>query len=366
MASKSLPSSFKQKQHSSISIRCTTTNDSFNDIIFHNASSFSWSVKKSSPLATQPEDTSTISQKSWINPRWSTVSGSLIIRQRSKHKSATRHWHNRQKRRTYPPSSDILRIEHKQFFKRPPQRTQQSLAEILTAFYSRSSDSSSSSTKRLGNILKKKGKQPLNQQQQEEKKPQLHVDTEVGKLFQPPATISSKTSTPSTQIKFPTPPKRFSAIYIDSTGKYGKVDYIAPRRKSKTLQLVHLFQHGVKKQKLTSTTTTEIMTFPQGDKEKRGGGGNGEEEEEEHGYENKLRVPIDAVLFLFGFLIFPFWWIGVWVYYRRRRRYKKKQRIIGTDLFSKNTFGFLNCIFSFISIIFIFVILSLIIWIVKS
>lgn len=273
-----------------------------------------------------------------------------MMRQRNKKTAASRNWINRQKRRTFPPSSDILRLEQKRYFKR--QRNQQSLADILTAFYS--SSESSSVSKRIGKILKKKGKQPYR------KKARLHVDTQqqqqqqhyteqqiksaVMAMFQPPPTISSKSSSPSTPIKFPTPPKRFSAVFIDSTGKHGKVNYIEPS-KSKSKQLLHYFQHGVT-QKLP---TAAITTIP---------------EEDAHSYRldskyNQTRL--EATLFLFGFIFFPFWWIGVWVHHRR-----PVQNHYYNDLFSVRTFSYLNTIFTFISILLIIVILSLIIWLVKA
>ncbi|GAA5812861.1 hypothetical protein MFLAVUS_006320 [Mucor flavus] len=347
MGSKSLPSSFKQKNsYSNISIQ-----ERGSDIVL-NSSSLSSSVKKSSPLAKSSwcNEDSTISHKSWLNRRWSTISGSLMMRQRNKKTAASRNWINRQKRRTFPPSSDILRLEQKRYFKR--QRNQQSLADILTAFYS--SSESSSVSKRIGKILKKKGKQPYR------KKARLHVDTQqqqqqqhyteqqiksaVMAMFQPPPTISSKSSSPSTPIKFPTPPKRFSAVFIDSTGKHGKVNYIEPS-KSKSKQLLHYFQHGVT-QKLP---TAAITTIP---------------EEDAHSYRldskyNQTRL--EATLFLFGFIFFPFWWIGVWVHHRR-----PVQNHYYNDLFSVRTFSYLNTIFTFISILLIIVILSLIIWLVKA
>ncbi|KAI8094065.1 hypothetical protein BDF21DRAFT_407915 [Thamnidium elegans] len=336
MESKSLPSSFKQKNsYSNISIQ-----ERGSDI---NSSSLSSSVKKSSPLAKSSwcNEDSTISHRSWLNRRWSTISGSLMMRQRNKKTAASHNWINRQKRRTFPPSSDILRLEQKRYFKR--QHHRQSLADILTAFYS--SSESSSVSKRIGKILKKKGKQPYR------KKAQLHVDTQqhyteqqlksaVMAMFQPPPTISSKSSSPSTPIKFPTPPKRFSAVFIDSTGKHGKVNYIEPS-KSKSKQLLHYFQHGV-------TQKLPITTIP-------------EEDAPSYHLHNKYNhTRLEATLFLFGFIFFPFWWIGVWLHYRHPAQGHYN------DLFSVRTFAYLNTIFTFISILLIIVILSLIIWLVKA
>lgn len=350
-SSKSLPSNFKQKyphNNSTISyIQDKSINDN-SDIII-NSSSLSSSVKKSSPLTKaswfnqEINDSSTISNKSWLNRRWSTVSGSLVVRQRLKNLTATQLWLNRQKRRTYPPCVDILRQEQKRFpvFKR--QNDRQSLADILATFYSGSSDSSSVS-KRIGKILKKKGKQPYNKK--------LHINTQkelkAATIFQLPPTISSKSSSPSTQIKFPTPPKRFSAIYIDVYGKQGKVDYVRSTN-NRPQYLLNLIQHGVPH---TLPMYSKITTTVENDT-------NNLDEPSYCLNKYNSRLSMYATLFVFGFIFFPLWWIGAWLHYRQEQQY------CNFDLFSVRTFAYLNVIFTVMSLALLIVIISLIIWLAK-
>lgn len=403
MSSKSLPTSYKQynKSHNStISIpidKSLFSNHSDSYIIdYNNSPSLSSSVKKSSPL-TKPwfnpadailNDSSTASSKSWKSRRWSTVSGSLIVKRKRKKSNATRLWIIRQKRRTYPPATDILKQEQKRFgitlgdtattavpaiFKREAQK-RQSLQEVLTSFYSRQnaqslqSSSSSSMSRRIGKKLKKKGKQPY---RNNKKKPHLHVDTTyteeelkiaVMSMFQPPPTISSKSSTPSSPLKFPTPPKRFSAIYVDSHGRKGKSDYKMPKSSRVSDYLLNMIQHGV---------PHKLMTTAMEEEEEEKTNYNIEQDYNHNIHKYNAQLSGDATLFLFGFLFFPFWWIGAFIYYRRTRRspiYTEQQEhcYYDNDLISIKTFAYLNTIFSFVSLILIIVIISLIIWLVKS
>jgi hypothetical protein len=395
-SSKSLPSSFNQNnRHRYSTISVTTGDKSLNSnnsdfivIDSFNSPSVSSSVKKSSPLI-KPwfnpadailNDSSTTSSKSYMCRRWSTVSGSLIVKRKHKKLTATRLWIIRQKRRTYPPSTDILKQEQKRFgvttgdttlpaaaaiFKKELQR-RQSLQEVLTTFHNRQhspsqSSSSSSVSKKIGKILKKKGKQPYRKKQ-----PQLHVDTThteeelktaVISIFQPPRTISSKSSTPSSPLKFPTPPKRFSAIYVDSSGKKGKSDYKRPKSGRLSNYILSFLQHGVPHKISTTTIVGENKAQYQASNYCL------------HKYNTQLTV--DATLFLFGFVFFPFWWIGAFIYYRRSRRTQKHQQqeeyyFHDNDLSTIQIFSYLNVIFSFVSLALIIVIISLIIWLVKS
>jgi hypothetical protein len=404
MSSKSLPSSFKENKraifHSSstvsrVTIEHSNNNSSgqiqstFKDVY---SSSFSSSnVKISSPL-TKPawhKEANTVntnssgatSDKSWITRRWSTVSGSLIARRKSKKSTASRLWLNRQKRRTFPPSNDILKRERKKFAlpsNVPPinkKHHRQSLQDILTTFYKYSNassggdsnndgndldstpTSSSSISKRLGRILKKRGKQPY-------KKPALAINTNTEyteeelkaammSIFQPPATISSKSSTPSSPLRFPTPPKRFSAYYVDSQGKSGKINYKSKAQLSQYFS--NLMQNGV----FSSIQPPKNPdATPLSDVEKK-----------QYKEYNK-QLLLNTCLFLFGFIFFPFWWIGAWLYFKRRKKTDTEELLndafYDKDILSIRTLAYLNSIFSCLSFVFVTVILSLVIWLVKS
>lgn len=350
---KSLPSNYKQKQNNStitISFVREKSIIESSDIILNSPSSLSSSVKKSSPLSKpswneEVNDSSTISQKSWLKRRWSTVSASqmMIDRRRYKKSTASQLWLNRQKRRTYPPC--IIRQQDQKtltMFKRKHHR--QSLADILTAFYhSGSSDSTTSSSvsKRIGKMLKKKkGKQPYNNNNSYNNK-KLRIDTKpeeaIMRMF-PPPTMSSNSSSPSTQIKFPTPPKRFSAIFIDAYGQQGKIDYVRPI-KSRPHYLLNLIQHGTP-DKLPPIIETYSST-----------------------QQGNPRQSMYATLFLFGFLFFPCWWIGAWLHYSR-----PKEACCGSHfhLLSVRTFAYLNVLFAAISVSLFIVIISLLIWLTKT
>ncbi|KAL9541158.1 hypothetical protein PS6_010432 [Mucor atramentarius] len=391
MSSKSLPTSFKQNKrpifHNNSTISRVTIQDSHssssnssdqiqsaNRDIY--SSSFSSSnVKISSPLtkpawlhhegdATVNTDSSgTTSDKSWMTRRWSTVSGSLIARRKSKKRAASRLWTNRQKRRTFPPSTDILERERKRFALPPAvppinkKHHRQSLQDILTTFYKYNSSggaSSSSMSKRLGRILKKRGKQPYNN-----KKPMLTINTSTRyteeelkaamiSMFQAPATISSKSSTPSSPLRFPTPPKRFSAYYVNSQGKAGKVNY--KHNMALSHHVLQFIQHGV----FSSHTPPPPSSMEKG----------------QHHYKTyNKQLMLNTSLFLFGFLFFPCWWLGAWLYYKRQQSSNSladEDVFYEHDLFSIRTIAYLNSIFSCLSFVLVAVILSLVIWLVKT
>lgn len=356
-SSKSLPSNFKQKlSHNSSTITISFVRDKSiieNSDIINNPSSLSSSVKKSSPLTKSSwcnediiNNSSTISSKSWITRRWSTVSASVIVRQRYKKTTASQLWLNRQKRRTYPPCIDIPRQDQKRFpvFKRKIHR--QSLADILTAFYSGSSDSSSVS-KKIEKMLKKKGKQPYHKKLwiNTQRKPE-----EAARVFQHPPTMSSNSSSPSTQIKFPTPPKRFSAIFIDAYGRQGKVDYVRPK-KGRPQYLLNLIQYGVPHKlpmMYTKNTTPAAKNYI---------------DEPSYGLNKQNpQLTMYATLFLFGFICFPCWWIGAWLHYRQ----KKPSCSNNFDLFSVQTFSYLNVMFAVISMALLIIIIAFVIWLAKS
>ncbi|KAI8641655.1 hypothetical protein BD408DRAFT_444091 [Parasitella parasitica] len=403
MSSKSLPSSFKHNNrailHNSSTISRVTiegSNSSGIDQIqsaykdMYSSSFSSSNVKISSPLAkpawyneantVNTSSSGTASDKSWMTRRWSTVSGSLIARRKAKKSTASRLWANRQKRRTFPPSTDILKRERKRFALPPAvppiinkkHYHRQSLQDILTTFYkyddpsssgnssnvdsgSNSAPTSSSSmSKKLGRILKKKGKQPL-------KKPVLMINTSANyseqelkaammSMFQPPATISSKSSTPSSPLRFPTPPKRFSAYYVNSQGKSGRVDYRAKMGLSN--YLFNVIQHGV----FSSSSLPHQPSISNAT------------EGQYREYNKELLL--NASLFLFGFVFFPFWWIGTWLYLKRRKQLDSDELSCNVyhdnDLFSIRTIAYLNSIFSCLSFMLVAVVLSLVIWLVKS
>lgn len=364
MSSKSLPSSFKQSQRScnqrtlfnnSSTISRATDTSSNNINPAYSSSLSSSNVKTSSPLTRAWFNEETIlktdthsSDKSWLTRRWSTISGSLVMKRRHKKKSATRVWNQRQKRRTFPPSTNILKQEQKKFYPEllllhKSSKNRQSLADILSAFQcydpSPNSTSSSSLSRRFGRILKKKGKQPMKQ------KPRLnvHIEQKSMAMFQPPPTISSRSSTPSSSpLKFPTPPKRFSAFFVDSQGRSGKVGYKRPSTShSKFLNLIY---HGISHQKPEheEVISSSASTY------------------------NK-QLYINALLFMSGFVFFPFWWIGAWVYfYKKRPLVEEQEELYRNDLFSIKTFAYLNGIFSCISFVFSLFIIALIIWMIKA
>lgn len=411
MSSKSLPTSFKQNKrpifHNSSIISRVTIQDShssssnssdqiqsaFRDVY---SSSFSSSnVKISSPLtkpawfhheggATVNTDSSgTTSDKSWMTRRWSTVSGSLIARRKSKKTTASRLWTNRQKRRTFPPSTDILERERKRFALPPAvppinkKHHRQSLQDILTTFYKYNSSgggiidghnasesntpttaSSSSMSKRLGRILKKRGKQPYNN-----KKPMLTINTSTRyteqelkaamiSMFQAPATISSKSSTPSSPLRFPTPPKRFSAYYVNSQGKSGKVSY--KHKMALSHHVLQFIQHGVFSPHTPPPPPPPLSSMEKG----------------QHHYKTyNKQLMLNTSLFLFGFLFFPCWWLGAWLYYKRQQSSSSladQDVFYEHDLFSIRTIAYLNSIFSCLSFVLVAVILSLVIWLVKT
>lgn len=376
MSSKSLPSSFKQSQHSgnqrtlfynnSTISRTTDTNSSNKDLTPAYSSSLSSSnVKTSSPLtrAWPNEDTlqqtdTNSSDKSWLMHRWSTVSGSLIIKRKHKKKSAVRIWNQRQKRRTFPPSSDILKQEQKKFrpellFIHNSSKNRHSLADVLSAFQrynpSLNSTSSSSLSQRFGKILKKKGKQPMKRT-----KPTLNVQIEhksaIMTLFQPPPTISTGSSTPSSPpLKFPTPPKRFSAFFVDSQGRSGKTGYQRPKNSHPHHKFLNLIYHG-----LLYPKSEEQGVIPSSAKTYK---------------RYKRQLCIHALLFMSGFVFFPSWWIGAWFYFFRRRpeaEHEEEQALYRNDLFSIKTFAYLNAIFSCISFVLSLFIIALIIWMVED
>ncbi|GAN07933.1 hypothetical protein MAM1_0183d07438 [Mucor ambiguus] len=427
-SSKSLPSSFKQNKrpifHNNSTISRVTieggshssSNSSdqiqsaYKDIY---SSSFSSSnVKISSPL-TKPawlqhegdvtvntNSSGTTSDKSWMTRRWSTVSGSLIARRKNKKTTASRLWTNRQKRRTFPPSTDILKRERKKFALPPAvppinkKHHRQSLQDILTTFYkyndpynvassssggglgggmdsnesgsTPTTTSSSSMSKRLGRILKKRGKQPYNNRH---KKPILTINTHTKytedelkavmmSMFQPPATISSKSSTPSSPLRFPTPPKRFSAYYVNSQGKSGKVNY--KHKMALSHYILQFIQHGV----FSSHTPPSGHIPPLSSPEKG------------HYKAYNRQLVLSMSLFLFGFIFFPCWWVGAWLYYRKRQRQRQSGSLAGDDiaedvfyehdLFSIRTIAYLNTVFSCLSFVLVAVVVSLVIWLVKS
>jgi hypothetical protein len=362
MSSKSLPVSFKQSQlgvnqrtlfnnSSTISRATDTTHSSKNPA--YSSSLSSSNVKTSSPLtrAWLNEEHTDSSDKSWLTRRWSTVSGSLVIKKKHKKKSAARVWSQRQKRRTFPPSTDILKQEQKKFCPElllihKSSKNRQSLADVLSAFqcYDPSPDSTSSSSlsRRFGRILKKKGKQPIKQ-----RKPRLNVHIEQKSamaMFQPPPTISSGSSSPSSSpLKFPTPPKRFSAFFVDSQGRSGKVGYKRPSNShSKFLNLIY---HGISLQK------PEVEVIPSSAVRCK---------------RHDKQLCINALLFISGFLFFPFWWVGAWFYFYKKRPIEREEELCENDLFSIKTFAYLNGIFSCISFVFSFFIIALIIWMIKE
>jgi hypothetical protein len=346
-----------------------------------NSSSYSSSVKKTSPLATSciqgtVNTDSNVSTPGWITHRWSTISGSLAMQQKKKKKTVTSSWKNRKKRRTYPPSKDILKQEQIIYFRGRKHSTlnmvtkkqqRQSLADILPAFYATlqnqsstggSSSSSSSLSKRIGRMMKKRGKQPFNLTELRINTKPSGSSSESYKfirrnssdisnvisesapftpshfMFKPPPTISSKSSSPSTLLKLvppsSPPPRRFSAFFIDARGKSGKVIFRSRPR---------------------------FWFFSKPSAAKR-------QQDEEGGDMTKennasVKLSTEVCLFLFGFLLFPLWWIGVWLYFKDRN-----DRSL-SSLFTTRTLAYLNLMLSGLSMILLVVIIAMLIWNVK-
>lgn len=339
-----------------------TTDNSINSILskansniiegqpYYSSSFDSSNVKISSPLVTQQPwlnrgaltDSSgaTSSDKSWMTRRWSTLSGSLIARRRKIRKKTKNSWKNRQKRRTFPPAHVVL-LEKESATSLPllrrnnhSKKNRHSLQEILTHFENETNTSSSSSlSKRLGKLLKKKGKQPYSIRKKKKRPPSLILpNTSV--FFQPPTTMSSQSSSSpnnktTQQVKFPTPPKRFSAYYVDLEGNIGKTDYKRPGR-------------------------NKLLRYLMRSK-------NQQEDNNDAVYRQQLIINLG--LFLLGFLFFPCWWIGTFLFIIKKKKedqLKKEKYFI--DLISIHTFGYLNTVFtclSFILIIFIIILLNL-------
>ncbi|KAI8882131.1 hypothetical protein K501DRAFT_286028 [Backusella circina FSU 941] len=354
----------------------------------HNSSSYSSSVKKTSPLATSciqgtVNTDSNASTPSWITHRWSTISGSLAMQQKKKKKSATSSWKNRKKRRTYPPSKDILKQEQMLFLRGRKHSTlnmvtkkqqRQSLADILPAFYATlqnqsstggSSSSSSSLSKKIGRMMKKRGKQPFNltdlrinttpNGSSNENDKSIHRNSsDISNIvsdripfspshfvFKPPPTISSKSSSPSTPLKLlppsSPPPRRFSAFFIDASGKSGKVTFRSRPRFwffSKPSVAIERRQH--------------------------------DEEGGEVKKENNASVELstEVCLFLFGFLLFPLWWIGVWLYFKDNKTTTLDDRSL-SSLFTIRTLAYLNLMLSGVSIVLLVIIIAMLIWNIK-
>ncbi|KAI8054934.1 uncharacterized protein B0P05DRAFT_560818 [Gilbertella persicaria] len=324
--------------------------------ISKSTSSVSSSLVKLSPPGKQPwlleennpQGDITSSNKSWKNQRWSTLSGSLIIYRKKKKLTASQLWLNKQKRTTFPPSLDILKHEVKL---QPPQRQRQSMQDALSSMYresqheSQHSTSSSSLSNRIGKILKRKGKQPYKRK----KDPQLTIETSFTEqdlksaamhLFQPPPTISSESTTPTTSpVKFPTPPTQFSAYFIDIEGRTGKVKYKNPTKRPHCLRNYFLPDN--------TTGPTQKLTL-----------------EELTKYNQRLSM--DTLLFLFGFLFFPCWWAGLGMFLYRNYRYDRIELVEEYELYSIRTIGYLNTVFSVFSLFLMVIILVLVALMVKA
>ncbi|KAI8373828.1 hypothetical protein BD560DRAFT_393703 [Blakeslea trispora] len=314
----------------------------------HSTPSYSSSsVKVSSPLSKPPwnfqdeED-----QSHWIHRRWSTLSNASVLQRQRKKLTNSQLWLRRQKRKTFPPALEAYDRKKTEseitgfFYQQPPNEISDSHPSV----------SSSSVSKKLGRLLKKKGKQPYRQK----KKPGLTIDTSFTdlnlstlELSELPPTISSD-STVSTPIpvNFPTPPDRFSAHFIDLNGHVGRVEYSRSGQSSSWLK--DLFRYGPCPYEASFLPMQRLT------------------QEEFERYSKMLSF--DTILFLFGFLLFPLWWIGfgLFLYRKHKGQDGSIQFAAYHELYSVRTIGFLNGAFSLFSIILAVVTIVLMAWLLKD
>ncbi|KAI8878343.1 hypothetical protein K501DRAFT_304926 [Backusella circina FSU 941] len=339
----------------------------------HIPSSAYSTIKKSSPLrkySYNGEDEAENSQK-WLIRRLSSISGSFKSRKKHQKTIAARLGFNRRSRRTYPmsnnsaPGKNIIyyrdsssrgRIHSSLNTRARKKRNRQSLAEILPSFYeiekksSADTSTSSSLSKRIGKIIKKRPKKRYN-------KCDLRINTReivnaisshdpcsgeetsssvIYSLFKPPPpNPSSKASSPSTPLQFPFPPQR-NLSFTDNNSLLHKSNQ---KRKEK------LIPHVIP---CIISRISSSKTFHHKD-----------EESQESGKKSSVWLVTEANLFLFGFLFFPLWWLGAWLYWKNDIISKNPDEPAYNEIFSTKAFAYLNIMLSCFSLIMIVSIIAI-------
>ncbi|KAI8377149.1 hypothetical protein EDC96DRAFT_253457 [Choanephora cucurbitarum] len=254
------------------------------------------------------------SRPPWSSRRWSTLSNALVHSKKPLHSQ-------RQKRKTFPPA--LRAHDHI-----TQQLNPTSSFPGIFLYQQPSSDSpnqSHPSNKKIKRLLKKK--------------PDLTIETNFTdsidlQISELPPTISSDSI--HTSARLPTPPSRFSAHFIDLDGHLGRVEY---RSQPESSWLRDLFQYNLYPY---NTPFLPIQRLTQ---------------EEFKRYSRRLWM--DAILFLFGFLLFPLWWIGfgLFVYRKFKRPDSGLQFAVYHELYSIDTVGFLNGAFSLFSLVLVVVLM---------
>ncbi|KAI8987296.1 hypothetical protein BDF20DRAFT_256285 [Mycotypha africana] len=343
-------------------------------------------------------------------------------------------WTIRQQRRTFPPSTDSLRrVEQKGKIKElssiarkgfnikldKKQHQRHSLQDFLAAFYNDKneeetsslspSSNSTSSGQKPRKATKRKGKQPIHKQNHvflrntTEITPRLSIhskreneDTSSSSKNDTISGVSLASTTPSTPLKFPTPPKRSPIAFFvnhhfyhshENTLMNDKVRL--PRRKSSVVaDIIHHVQQRLSSlsnrhhESLTpnaSTQTRSILSLPLRPTSFINTAIVAEERQRSRILYRK-EVKIHCILFVFGFLFFPLWWVGFGYYLYSSRssahvmNNNEGEEAVATiqdvhfdeNMTSIRAFAYLNGILSCISLIFLAFILSMIIWMVKT
>ncbi|KAI9472208.1 MAG: hypothetical protein EXX96DRAFT_583262 [Benjaminiella poitrasii] len=372
MSSQSLPTSFKQSSN----LRVNDGLDYYSSSPLSKQHFFSILLDDNSNEAVMLINTTesnsgtinTTSDKSWHasssqQRHWSMPSSA----QRPRNKWIEKH-KDKSQQCTFSSIPDSLRLEEGKSYGKDSQgkrlfsllknshKKRRSLADVLHTFYRHNNSTVEiKSSKRLGKVSKrKKGKQPYYK-----KSAPLDVNTATLATQQSsvshrrplssfllPPTISSKNSSTGVLDKFPTPPERFSAYYINSEGQFGKTRY-----ENKSMPLFHWILLHLNR---TQVTTKYVFTEQQVMMDIK------EDAEIYHNHQFRLY----SILFTLGFIFFPCWWFGAWLYYFHNYTDEDDDRG-KLGLFSIRTLAYLNGIFSCLSFIIIIVIISFIIWMAK-
>lgn len=338
----------------------------------YNTSNVSSYVKTPSPLAQQnPFSSSYLVNKNQKTNTWSAISSSVALKRKRLKNQVQKSWGNR-KTRTFPSSNKLISTSWNKGNNRKYRRTEpnnknrQSLQDILSHFseyegamknfnVNNTTIKDTSCVTRCMSYKSKIGSTSKNscsptisslslskQTQKRRKKQKNRPPSLIISKYDPPATMSSQKSTPITPLKFPTPPKRFSAYCVNlGDTVITESDYKRPsgiKGAFKTLYSPLIIQQK-NEQGLIHTQC----------------------------YEQYLVRNI--CLFALGFLFFPFWWMGTLLYIYQKKELlvlKRKQQDQGVpfftnefDLMSLHTFGYLNSFFSCLSLVLIIVFVSL-------
>lgn len=337
----------------------------------HIPSSAYSTIKKSSPLRKSSytaEDDDVVNGQKWLFRRLSSISGSFKSRKKYQKTIAARLGLSRRSRRTYPmshssgtgknmlyyrDSSSRSRVHGSLNTRARKQRNRQSLAEILPSFYeierksSADTSTSSSLSKRLGKIIKKRPKKRFN-------KCDLRINTReivdaisshgpasgeetsssvIYSLFKPPPpNSSSRASSPSTPLQFPFPPQR-NMSFTETLLYQKRKNYVLP---------IPCIKSRISPSKMYK-----------------------DEESQESGKESPVWLVTEAGLFLFGFLFFPLWWLGAWLYWKNDIVRKNPNEPAYNEIFSIKAFAYLNIMLSCFSLVMIVAIIAILLCPIK-